>query len=79
MWRSFKGAQCGGLGYTRTEADAWGPNGAVYLVGMHSTTYLPIVIGDEIIGEADSMDHVMLELWISLMGITVGAWALCRC
>ncbi len=39
---------------------------------MHSTTYLPIVIGDKIIGEADSMDHVMLEFWISLMGITVG-------
>ncbi len=77
MWRSFKGAQCGGLRYTRTEADAWGPNGAVYLVRIwHSTTYLPIVIGDKIIGEADSMDHVMLELWIWLMGITVGGMGL---
>ncbi len=37
------------------------------------------MIGDKIIGEADSMDHVMLELWIWLMGITVGAWALSRC
>ncbi len=76
MCRSFKGAQCGGLRYTRTEADTWGPNGTVYLVRMHSTTYLPIVIGDKIIGEADSMDHVMLEFWISLMGITVGGMGL---
>ncbi len=76
MCRSFKGAQCGGLRYTRTEADTWGPNGAVYLVRMHSTTYLPIVIGDKIIGEADSMDHVKLELWIWLMGITVGGMGL---